>query len=76
LHDTCIHKQRSLSRGALLNGHVICPGHQWAFDPRTGYVAEQGRCQPSYDVLVQDGRIFVDPRQRILVHDFDGIGSV
>jgi nitrite reductase (NADH) small subunit len=55
---------------------VICPGHQWAFDPRTGYVAEQGRCQPSYDVLVQDGRIFVDPRQRILVHDFDGIGSV
>lgn len=76
LHDTCIHKQRSLSKGVLLNGHIICPGHQWAFDPRTGYAPEQGECQPSYRVMVSDGRVFIDPQQRVLVHDYDGIGSV
>ncbi|MGH3451395.1 MAG: Rieske (2Fe-2S) protein, partial [Haloechinothrix sp.] len=30
LHDICIHKERSLSKGTLLRGRVICPGHQWA----------------------------------------------
>ena len=27
--DTCIHQERSLFKGTLLNGKVICPGHQW-----------------------------------------------
>jgi nitrite reductase/ring-hydroxylating ferredoxin subunit len=76
LHDTCMHKGRSLSRGAVLNGRVICPGHQWAFDPKTGYVEEQGRCQPSYPVRIEDGRVYVNPQQRVLIHNYDGIGSV
>ena len=36
LNDVCIHKQRSLSKGTLLNGRVICPGHQWAYNLETG----------------------------------------
>ena len=36
LNDICIHEQRQLSKGALLFGKVICPGHQWKFDPATG----------------------------------------
>ena len=41
--DVCIHQERSLAKGTLLNGQVICPGHQWKFDPRTGRARGPGR---------------------------------
>jgi nitrite reductase (NADH) small subunit len=54
LHDTCIHEQRQLSKGAVLFGRIICPGHQWKFDPETGEADGQDRCQPTYPVRVSD----------------------
>lgn len=65
LDDVCIHKQRSLSKGALWRGRVICPGHQWAFDPATGWAQEHERCQPTYDVRVSEGKVFVHPTKRV-----------
>lgn len=59
LNDTCIHEQRQLSKGALLFGKVICPGHQWKFDPETGEPEGQEGCQPTYAVKVEDGTIHV-----------------
>lgn len=67
LHDVCIHKQRSLAKGAVLHGRVICPGHQWSYDPATGWEESQQRCQPTYDVRVEDGVVYVDPEQRVRV---------
>ncbi len=67
LADTCIHKQRSLSKGVLLNGCIVCPGHQWEFDPATGYEATQDRYQPSYDVRVEDGTVYVASSPRSAV---------
>jgi nitrite reductase (NADH) small subunit len=64
LADTCIHKQRSLSKGVLLNGCVVCPGHQWEFEPATGYVRAEDRYQPSYDVRVEDGDVYVATQPR------------
>ncbi|MCW3816440.1 Rieske 2Fe-2S domain-containing protein [Micromonospora sp. DR5-3] len=64
LHDVCVHKQRSLSKGTVLHGRIICPGHQWSFDPATGEAADQTECQPTYDVRVADGNVYVDPRPR------------
>ena len=65
LDDTCIHKQRSLSKGAVLNGRVICPGHQWVFDPATGQVeGQEDKCQPSHAVRIADDTVYVDPRPR------------
>lgn len=64
LDDVCIHKQRSLSKGVVLNGRVICPGHQWVFDPATGRVEGRDECQPSHAVRVEDGVVYVDPRRR------------
>lgn len=54
LNDICIHEQRHLSKGALLFGKVICPGHQWRFDPATGEPEDQEGCQPTYDVRIDD----------------------
>ncbi|MCW2684351.1 MAG: Rieske (2Fe-2S) protein [Blastococcus sp.] len=58
--DVCIHQERSLSKGTLLNGQVICPGHQWKFDPRTGEPEDQDGCLATYAVQVtEEGAILV-----------------
>lgn len=54
LADTCVHEQRQLSKGAVLFGKVVCPGHQWKFDPATGEADGQDICQPVYPVRVDD----------------------
>jgi nitrite reductase/ring-hydroxylating ferredoxin subunit len=60
LADTCIHEQRQLSKGAILFGKIVCPGHQWKFDPETGEAEGQGRCQPTFPVRVSaDGIVSV-----------------
>lgn len=64
LADTCIHQERSLSKGTLLHGKVICPGHQWQFDLETGYEESQDRCQPTYPVRVDADTVYVDPTPR------------
>lgn len=64
LDDVCIHKGRSLSRGALWQGRVVCPAHQWSFDPETGRAEERDACQPVHDVRVVNGTVLVDPRPR------------
>lgn len=59
LNDVCIHEQRQLSKGAILFGKVVCPGHQWKFDPATGRPDDQDGCQPTYPVQVVDGVVSV-----------------
>lgn len=65
LDDTCVHKQRSLSKGTVLHGKVVCPGHQWSFDPETGEADGQEEYQPTYAVKVTDEHVYLDPRQRV-----------
>lgn len=64
LLDTCIHKARQLNRGVILNGRIVCPGHQWSFDLETGWEAVKGECQPVFDVRVDGGVVQVDPSSR------------
>jgi nitrite reductase (NADH) small subunit len=60
--DTCIHQEKSLAKGTLLNGQVICPGHQWRFDPRTGEPQDQDGKLATYAVQVTDeGAVLVEP---------------
>jgi nitrite reductase (NADH) small subunit len=63
--DTCIHQERSLAKGTLLHGRVICPGHQWAFELDDGYEESQDRYQPTYSVRVEEDTIYVDPTPRV-----------
>ncbi len=59
--DLCVHQgNRSLSKGTMLHGRVVCPGHQWQFDLDTGYEPDQDVCQPTYRVRVVDDTIHVD----------------
>ncbi|MGH9212713.1 MAG: Rieske (2Fe-2S) protein [Acidimicrobiales bacterium] len=62
----CIHRQRELAKGVVLNGRLVCPGHQWAFELGTGWEATKGECQPTYEVKVEDGRVLLDTASRRL----------
>ena len=60
----CIHRQRELHRGVVLNGKLVCPGHQWAFELGTGWEATKAECQPTYDVRIESDRVLVDLASR------------
>jgi nitrite reductase (NADH) small subunit len=63
--NTCIHKQRELSKGVILHGRLVCPGHQWSYELGTGWEAVKQQCQPIYDVVVSaDDIVFVDTETR------------
>lgn len=69
LQNTCIHKKRHLVKGTMLGDRVICPGHQWAFQIDTGYEKTQDACQPTFPTRIEDDRILVQNRSRVLVED-------
>lgn len=62
--NICIHRQRELHRGVILNGKLVCPGHQWAFALGSGVEAVRERCQPTYAVRVIEGVVQVDLASR------------
>ena len=41
--NICMHRQRELSKGVILNGKIVCPGHQWAFALDSGWEAGAAR---------------------------------
>jgi nitrite reductase (NADH) small subunit len=59
LNNICIHRQRELVRGVILGERIVCPGHQWAFNLETGYEESMCQFQPTYDVRVDDGVVYV-----------------
>lgn len=66
LRDVCIHKGSRLSKGRVFQGKVVCPGHQWAFDLRTGWVDQWARCQPVFPVMVENGVVYVKLEPQVL----------
>jgi nitrite reductase (NADH) small subunit len=64
MDNICIHKDRELVKGVVLNGKLVCPGHQWAFELGTGWEAVKQQCQPTYDVVVSDDMVAVDIASR------------
>jgi len=60
MHDTCIHKGRSLSEAVVFDDKLVCAGHQWSFDLRTGYCKVRDRYQPVYRVSVDGDNIVVN----------------
>lgn len=60
MNNICIHRQRELVEGVILRGRLVCPGHQWAFDLRTGWEAIKEQGLPVYDTRIIDGMVQVD----------------
>lgn len=54
--DRCPHRDVSLSDGIVEDGTLVCPGHFWRFDVRTGERTDQpARSATVYPTRVRDG---------------------
>ncbi len=65
LANTCAHQRISLSLGRLFRGHLVCPGHGWMYDPRSGQVTFPRGVDARvacYDVRVEGEQILIAPR--------------
>ena len=62
--DACPHQGDPLSRGRLDGCAVVCPGHDWVFDLRTGQCTGGGGLGArlsAFPVSVVAGRVRVTP---------------
>ena len=59
MKDVCPHAGVSLSQGPIVDGAVMCVGHGWTFDLKTGVVARGpgGHKVATYPVRVVDGKL-------------------
>ena len=57
--NICIHQERELVKGVILNNRLVCAGHQWAFELGTGWCRERERTQPVYETKVEDDIVYV-----------------
>lgn len=57
--NICVHRERELSKGVILNDKLVCPGHQWAFALETGWEAVKETCQPTHAVRVDGDNVLV-----------------
>jgi nitrite reductase/ring-hydroxylating ferredoxin subunit len=65
LQNVCPHEHCYLHTGEVEDGAIVCPGHGWRFDARTGEGIKPRRANLGrYDVLVREGRVQVGLRAR------------
>ncbi|MFQ5697895.1 MAG: Rieske (2Fe-2S) protein [Myxococcota bacterium] len=66
LQDECPHQGRALSRGKLVGSRIVCPGHGWEFDVRTGLAPGEVDEPPltRYAVRVDGEWVWLDPVSR------------
>ncbi len=62
--NICIHQQRELVKGVILNNRLVCAGHQWAFELGTGWCRERERSQPVYETRVERDIVYVSSEPR------------
>ena len=65
LDNVCPHAGFPLSEGFLEGACVICPGHMWEFDVRTGLppAVKTGEALARYPVRIEGEAVLVDPEQ-------------
>lgn len=63
LQDDCPHQGRPLSEGERIGSRIVCPGHGWEFDLRTGLAPGEVDEPPlaRYAVRVEGDWVWVDP---------------
>ena len=59
--NECLHRGGELGDGIVSGGQVVCPVHQWRFDPKTGACQlSPGYCLATFPVRVRGGDVEVD----------------
>jgi nitrite reductase/ring-hydroxylating ferredoxin subunit len=60
-HDRCPHAQWPISDGEIIDGILVCPGHEWEFDITTGQCLNSPAYQlKSLSVVVYNDTIQIE----------------
>jgi 3-phenylpropionate/trans-cinnamate dioxygenase ferredoxin subunit len=60
LQNVCPHEHCYLHKGELEDGAIVCAGHSWRFDARTGQGIRPRRASLyRYEACVRDGRVYI-----------------
>lgn len=61
IDDACPHRGAPLGAGILDQGHVYCPLHGWAFDPKTGAcLSNPARPVRRHSTKVEGGKVWME----------------
>lgn len=65
VHGVCAHQGGPLYEGKVIDGCLTCPWHGWTYRPEDGCAPPPFVEKiPTYDVRIEDGRVFVCPDPR------------
>ena len=57
----CPHEGTLLSEGEIDHGHLVCRGHGWEFNCKSGVKIDDSQtCLRSFSVIVEDNKVLVD----------------
>ncbi len=61
IDNICPHSEGALGDGEMVDGLLVCPVHQYPFDPRTGATPIHPTLRaPTYPTIVEGEEIFVE----------------
>ena len=60
IDNTCPHKGGPLGEGRIEEGILICPGHEWRFELKTGWCPQNPElCTEVYPVKIHEGKVYI-----------------
>ena len=60
IENTCPHRGSPLGEGRIEEGILICPGHEWRFELKSGWCPQNPELSTEvYPIKVHDGKIYV-----------------
>ena len=60
IDNTCPHRGSPLGEGRIEEGILICPGHEWRFELKSGWCPQNPELSTEvYPIKVHDGKIYV-----------------
>ena len=60
IDNTCPHRGSPLGEGRIEEGILICPGHEWRFELKSGWCPQNPELSTEiYPVKVHEGKVYV-----------------
>jgi nitrite reductase (NADH) small subunit len=61
MDNVCPHRGGPRGQGMIERGKVVCPGHAWAWDPKTGEAVQDSKMKVAvYPLKIEGGDVLIE----------------
>jgi nitrite reductase (NADH) small subunit len=61
MDNVCLHRGGPLGQGMIEGGKLVCPGHGWAWDPKTGEATQNPSAKVAvYPLKIENGDVMIE----------------